>query len=190
LLQNEEGIQIVGEAGDWVQTLYGIRQWSPDVILVDAALPVIDEMRTVVENNQTKPLILTDDSDDEMILDCLRAGVRGYLNKNAKAVDLMKAIRTVNEGEMWVERKVVTKFVECHAARDKIDDEPATKEKVSSREREVLRLLSEGCTNKEIAEKLFLSEKTVKNHLNSIFKKLKVSRRLEAVLVALKKGLC
>lgn len=192
LLENKEGIEIVGEPVNGIQMINVIRQCKPDVALVDAALPEIEGIQFIlmVEDDGTKSLILANGTDDDVILGFLRAGVRGYLKKNATVTELIKAIRTINDGEMWVERKIVTKFVESQISQDKGNLQDGMKETLSQREREVLSLLSEGLSNGEIAEKLFISEKTIKNHLNTIFKKLNVKGRFEAVLVGLKKGLC
>ena len=135
--------------------------------------------------------MLNADLDEEMIFKGLRAGAKGYISKSASVSNLIKAIKAVHQGELWVERKLIARFFEGEAdASYKADKrkEPM-EEQLTTREEEVLRCLTMGWTNKEIAEALFISEKTVKCHLNSIFRKLNVSRRLQAILYALKKGL-
>jgi len=135
--------------------------------------------------------MLTVANDEAMILKALKAGAKGYLSKDVGISDLIKAIQAVHQGELWVERKLMARFFEGEAIADPKGEDRSgkTKEGLTPREQEVLRFLTKGTTNKEIAKALFISEKTVKSHLNSIFRKLKVSRRLQAILYAIRRGL-
>ncbi len=149
-------------------------------------LPVIRE-----KSPKTKVLMLAANKDEAKIFKAMKAGAKGYVSKDVSISDLLKAIQTVHKEELWIERKLMARFFDREAAHNpKKEAEPAkAKGVLTSREKEVLSLLSTGRTNKEIAKALFISEKTVKSHLNSIFRKLKVSHRLQAILHALNRGL-
>ena len=126
-----------------------------------------------------------------MVFKALKAGAKGYISKDISISDLIKAIQTVHVGELWVERKLIARFIdeEFFSAPLEKDRLEAMKDELTPRELEVLSILSKGSTNKEIAKALFISEKTVKSHLNSIFKKLKVTQRLQAILYTIRGGL-
>jgi len=172
-----------------------ISELKPDIVLLDIIMPEMDGIKVLPaireKSPKTKALMLTVAKDEAMIFKALKAGAKGYLSKDVSISDLIKAIQAVHQGELWVERKLMARFFEGEAIADpKGEGRPGKKkEGLTSREQEVLRILSKGSTNKEIAKALFISEKTVKSHLNSIFKKLNVSRRLQAILYAIKRGL-
>jgi RNA polymerase sigma factor (sigma-70 family) len=140
---------------------------------------------------KTKTLILASNKDEEKIFQSLKIGAKGYLSMDSSASDLTKAIKAVQRGELWMERKLMSKFFENEASHNsnEANSQKKTLEGLTPREQEVLRHLAAGLSNKEIADDLFISEKTVKSHLNSIFKKLNVTRRLQAILYAINKGL-
>jgi len=194
-LRQEKGIEIVGEAGNGLQAIDVISDLKPDIVLLDIIMPEMNGIKVLPaireKSPKTKALMLTVAKDEAMILKALKAGAKGYLSKDVGISDLIKAIQAVHQGELWVERKLMARFFEGESIADpKDDDRPGkTKEGLTPREQEVLRLLTKGSTNKEIAKALFISEKTVKSHLNSIFRKLKVSRRLQAILYAIRRGL-
>jgi len=194
-LRQETGIEVVGEAGNGLQTIDVISDLKPDIVLLDIIMPEMDGIKVLPaireKSPKTKALMLTVAKDEAMILKALKAGAKGYLSKDVGISDLIKAIQAVHQGELWVERKLMARFFEGEPIADpKGEDRPGkTKEGLTQREQEVLRLLTKGSTNKEIAKALFISEKTVKSHLNSIFRKLKVSRRLQAILYAIRRGL-
>jgi len=193
ILSQEERIQILAESETGHQLVTQIAELKPDVVLLDFNMPDMDKLELIaaVRDNGAKPLALTaEEADEDKILESLKAGAWGHLSKNTTRQVLIKAIEAVHRGEMWVERKMICRVFERELVPDSDDkmDQDQSKE-LSPREHEVLGFLVKGFTNKEIAEKLFVSEKTVKNHLNSIFKKLSVSGRLKAILYALKRGL-
>jgi NarL family two-component system response regulator LiaR len=192
VLSREKNIQIVGEATSGPETLDVIGDLKPDVLLIDYFMPGVDGVEAippVIEKSpNTKILMLTLRMDEAVIFEALKAGAKGYISKNASISDLVKAIQTVHEGELWVERKMISTFFEQDGAGRK-DQGDTPKDGLTEREQEVLMCLTSGTTNKEIAAALSISEKTVKSHLNSIFRKLHVSRRLEAILYAINKGL-
>ena len=194
ILTQQEEFKIVGETTNTTETICAVRDMRPDVALLDFTLletggtGVIPSIKK--ESPQTKSIMLLSSRNESMILDALRAGARGYLPRGAGVVELVKAIQAVHQGDLWVERKLISKFFDGALASDFREDleERKTKEGLTLREHEVLGCLTKGWTNKEIAQTLFISEKTVKTHLNSIFRKLNVTGRLQAILYAMDKG--
>ena len=195
ILREEKDIEIVGEAVNGLQTINVVNDLKPDVVLLDIKMPEMDGIQVIPPIRQkspnTKALMLTAAMDEAKIFKSLKAGAKGYLSKDASVCDLTKAIKAVHQGELWIERKLMSRFFDHEAIADSqgANSRGKTKEGLTPREQEVLGLLTTGCTNKEIAQDLFISEKTVKTHLNSIFRKLKVTRRLQAILYAISKGL-
>ncbi len=194
-LRQEKSIEVVGEAGNGLQAIDVISDLKPDIVLLDIIMPEMDGIKVLPaireKSPKTKALMLTVAKDEGMILKALKAGAKGYLSKDVGISDLIKAIQAVHQGELWVERKLMARYFEGEAIADPKGEDRSgkTREGLTPREQEVLRLLSKGSTNKELAKTLFISEKTVKSHLNSIFRKLKVSRRLQAILYAIRQGL-
>jgi DNA-binding NarL/FixJ family response regulator len=198
ILGQEEGIQIVGEAVNGLQTISVVNELKPDVVLLDITIAKINGTQVVLpireKSPKTKALMLTAASDEAMIFNSLKAGAKGYLSKDSSVSDLTKAIKAVHRGELWIERKLMSRFFDQEAIADSKGRNPhvrtkETKEGLTPREQEVLSHLATGCTNKEIAQDLFISEKTVKTHLASIFRKLNVTHRLQAILCAIGEGL-
>ena len=195
ILSNEGNFEIVGEATNGLQTIDMISNLKPDVVLLDINMPELDGIKVLPlikrKSPGTKALMLTASKDEATIVKALKAGAKGYLSKNASTSCLIKAIKVVHKDELWVERKLVARFFDGVSGTDlgSEDRQNNTKEDLTPREQDVLSFLIKGHTNKEIAQNLFISEKTVKSHLNKIFKKLDVSRRLEAILRAIKLGL-
>jgi two-component system NarL family response regulator len=195
ILHQEKGIKIVGEAVNGPQAISVVHDLKPDVVLLDISMPEMNgiEVLPVIkkESPKTKPLMLTASVDEAKIFKALKAGAKGYMSKDASVPDLIKAIQAVQRGELWVQRRLLSRFFDEEAEADPRGNRQheTTEEDLSPREQEVLRCLVSGCTNKEIAEQLFISEKTVKTHLNNIFRKLRVTRRLHAILYAINRGL-
>ncbi len=194
-LHKEKGIKIVGEAADVPQAIEAISNLKPDVALLEIGLSDTDgtEILPAIRENslKTKALMLASNKDDAVIFNVLKAGAKGYVSKDVSISVLIKAIQTIHKGELWVERRQMARFFDKESVVNPgRGAQPAKKKEVlTRREKEILSILSSGCTNKEIAKALFISEKTVKSHLNSIFKKLNVSRRLQAILYAVNRGL-
>lgn len=195
VLSGEKSIQIVGEATNGPETIDAVSELKPDVVFLDIFMPEIDGTEIIQplreKSPKTKALILTFVMDEAIIFKFLKAGAKGYISKNASISDLIKAVQAVHRGELWVERKMLSRFFDEEAVMESGEEtqQGKTKEGLTPREQEVLRCLTTGCTNKEIGETLFISEKTVKCHMNSIFRKLNVTRRLQAILCAVNKGL-
>jgi len=195
ILAREKRFDIVGEASNGIQAIDVISDLKPDIALLDISMPGmggIEVLPIIIQKSPgTKVLMLTATSDDGTILKALKAGARGYLSKDTTSQGLIKSIKIVHKGDMWIERKLVCRIFEENGPVDlnTVVRRKKNKEDLTPREQEVLHILAKGCTNKEIAQDLFISEQTVKSHLNRIFKKLDVSRRLEAILYAIKTNL-
>ena len=198
ILGEEEIVEIVGEAANGVQAIDIITNLKPDVVLLDLAISEIDGIQILTAIKQTSPetkalmFNASVGADEEMIFRSLKLGAKGYLSKNLASCNLIKAIKAVQRGEIWVERKLMSKFFEKEQRNvsSMEDQDKKTKTGLTEREQEVLSVLSKGLTNKEIADSLCISEKTVKTHLNNIFRKLNVTRRLQAILYAISRGIC
>lgn len=194
-MRREGSIKIVGEAANWRQTIDVISDLKPDIVLLDSTMPEMDGIETLPaireKSLKTKALMIKANKNEAVIFKALKEGAKGYLSKDVSISDLIKAIKAVHIGELWVERKLMARFFDREAIADSKEEGRAGRPKkvLTPREKEVLCILTTGCTNKEIAQALFISDKTVKSHLNSIFKKLDVTRRLQAILQAIKQGL-
>ncbi|MHA2284042.1 MAG: response regulator [Promethearchaeota archaeon] len=196
ILSRAKDIKIVGEAANGPQTINVVKDLKPDIVLIDITMIDMDGLEVIQpitqESPKTKALIISVSMDENLIFKALKVGAKGCLSKDADISDLVKAIKAVYKGELWLERKLIARYFEKGANYDikNVDrDKGVLKEDLSPREQEVLSYLTKGMTNKEIAEVLFISDKTVKCHLNSIFKKLNVTRRLQAILYAIHHGL-
>lgn len=195
ILRREGSIKIVGEAVNMRQTIDVIGNLKPDIILLDGAMPSMDGIEILPaireKSLKTKALMITANKDEAMIFKALKGGAKGFLSKDVSISDLIKAIQAVHNGEVWLERKLMARYLEGEALANSRGESQAGSQKkgLTPREKEVLCLLTTGCTNKEIATALFISEKTVKSHLNSIFRKLDVTRRLQAILYAINRGM-
>ena len=195
ILNEEKCFEIVGEANNGFQAIDVISDLKPDVVLLNINLPGLDGVQLIPIIKQkspgTKALMLTSSEDEAKILKALQAGAKGYLSKDTSTSSLIKAIKVVHKDQLWVQRKLVARFFngDFNDDLDRDSQQKNTKEILTAREQEVLSQLIKGLTNKEIGNELFISEKTVKSHLNKIFRKLNVSRRLQAILHAIKLGL-
>jgi len=197
LLKANNEFEIVGSATNDFQTIDLSGNLKPDILLLDMSILEINgcEFISLIKQKSanTKILILNVEEDESLILESLKAGAKGYLSKHSRTPDLFKAMKVISCNELWLERKMMCRFFNEDFAllNDKsnrhVDDKKHSQ--LSPREKEVLQFLAKGCSNKEIAQCLIISEKTVKTHLNKIFKKLKVNRRLEAILLSIKSGL-
>jgi len=190
LLELDGDICVVGEAGNGEICLEVIEEKKPDVVLLDINMPVMDglEMLEVLrksDNRNQKVLILTIHDEIEYLLRAIKIGVEGYVLKDADSSVLKKAINAVVAGETYIDYTMVPLLNESKAKNILVQETDA----MTRREIEVLKLLAEGLFNKEIAYKLSISEKTVKNHVSSIFKKIGVSDRTQAAVYAIKNNI-
>ena len=195
-VENEKLIEVIAEANNLRQAIDVAREHKPDVMVIDLVLPVLDIDEIIADIRQayqdTRVLIVSSGLDEDDLQSMIKAGARGYLSKRQSSkTDLLNAIKVVHRGEFWIERKMTARLLDGEFNnKSKTDDHGQNpKELLTAREREVLGYLAKGCSNKEIACALFISDKTVKCHINNIFNKLNVSRRIEALLFAIKHGL-
>lgn len=192
LLEREEDFEVIGEAGDGEQAVELATQLKPDVVIMDVAMPKlsgIEATRQIKEVlSSVAVLVLTGYDYDEYILSLMEAGAAGYLLKSVSGDELINAIRAVHTGEPVLHPVVIRKLM-THlkpSAGKPAGGRPF--DLLSEREMEVLRLAAKGMSNKDIAEELFISVRTVQAHLRSIFNRLAVGSRSEAILYCLKKG--
>jgi DNA-binding NarL/FixJ family response regulator len=195
MLNVQPGLDVVGEAGNGEEALQLAARLRPDVVLMDLRMPVLDGVAATRQLRLSRPecrvIMLTTFDDDEYVFEGLRAGAVGYLLKDVPLARLVEAIRAVSEGESFLEPSVAAKVVaEFARLADLAPRCPETLvEPLSGRERQVLRLLADGRTNKEIAQTLVIAEGTVKNHVTSILNKIGVRDRTQAALKARELGL-
>jgi len=195
LLQLNAEFEVVGEAGNGEEALEKALQLEPDVVLMDIALPKFSGLEVTKHIKEKLPevgvIILSMHDEDEYVIDAVKAGASGYLLKSSSDIDeLFRAIKVVHSGGFMYKPKL-TKKILLQITKEGTAVSPKTDsgfKELSQREIEILQAVSEGKSNKEIAEKLFISEKTVKAHLRSIFRKLDVGDRTQAVAYAMRKG--
>ena len=194
LLSVHPDFDLVGEAGDGAEALKLARSLLPSVVLMDLQMPVLDGVAATRRLHEEQPacrvIVLTTFDDDEMVFDGLRAGAVGYLLKDAPSEKLAEAIRVAARGETFLQPSVAAKVVAEFARLTRKTVAPQSLiEPLSEREREILRLIASGASNREIAGTLFLAEGTVKNHVTNILGKLAVRDRTQAAIKAKDSGL-
>jgi len=195
LLELERDIELVGEASNGQEMLKMLKKTGPDVILMDIGMPEMDGVTATYKVKKilshTNIIILTVYEDKAHIFEAIKAGAIGYLLKDASINELLEAIRRVYKGEALIQPIIATKVLKEFAMLDKRKVKEGDKfySDLTERENEVLRLIALGGTNKEIAKKLGITEKTVKNHISNIFQILHVNNRTQAALYAIDKKL-
>ena len=192
LLEDEKGLEVVGEASNGEEVIQLVGEVKPDVILMDVAMPKLNGIEATrqikIISPNTNVLILSAYDDDEYVFALLKAGANGYLLKNVSGSELVRAIKAVYKGDPVLNPVVAKKVVNYfRLGENKIPTADDTT-KLSERELSIIRLAAKGLTNKDIAEDLHLSYRTVEGHLRDIFNKLGVGSRTEAVLQGLKMG--
>jgi DNA-binding NarL/FixJ family response regulator len=190
LIELEDDIQVVSQAGDGLEALEGICAYNPDVVLLDINMPNMNGLQVLQEIKRrdidTKVLVLTIHNEVEYLYKAVEIGVQGYVLKDSESDVLISAIRAINNGDSYIQPNMASLLFRKMNSKDNtnnnIDD-------LTRREIEVLKLITEGLLNKEIAYSLSISEKTVKNHVSNIFKKINVSDRTQAAVYAIKKNI-
>ncbi len=190
LLSTEPDIDVVGEAGDGAEALAQAEALRPDIILMDLVMPTLDGIeatrRVTTQQPSVRVLVLTSFAADDKVFPAIKAGALGYILKDSGPEDLVQAIRQVHRGEPTLEPEIARKLLFELARPPK---QPPTPDPLTGRELDVLRLLAQGKSNREIAEDLVLAEMTVRTHVSNILGKLHLANRTQAALYALKEGL-
>ena len=193
ILAQADGIEVVARLDGGTDLVRTVEQHAPDVVVTDLTMPGLDGVTATRQLLQARPglpiLVLTMHEDDEHVLAAMRAGARGYLVKGADGEEIVRAVRTVAAGGAVYGGSVARRIVAFYAGRDTESPAQRAFPELTTREREVLDLLAVGCRNHEIARRLGMSEKTVRNHVSQVLAKLQVADRTAAALKAREAGL-
>jgi two-component system, NarL family, nitrate/nitrite response regulator NarL len=205
LLALEEDFEVVAQASDGRQVLDIIQQVEPDILLLDLKMPGLDGLATLQRlqssKSKTRVIVLTASDDKNEFVQAMKLGTSGIVLKQTATELLIKSIRKVHAGEIWLDSHTTAEVIRRFVSADEVPSGPAPsapssssprereRSPLSQREREIVALVAQGFKNKEMAEKMFISEQTVKNHLHNIFDKLGVSDRLELALYAIHNNL-
>ena len=203
LLALEDDFEVVAQAQDGRQVLEVLHQLEPDILLLDLKMPGLDGLQTLqrlqVAKGKTRVIVLTASDDKNEFVQAMKLGTSGIVLKQTATDQLIKSIRKVHVGEIWLDSHTTAAVIRQFVANEDAAPPPQPlsgapprereRSPLSQREREIVALVAQGFKNKEMAEKMFISEQTVKNHLHNIFDKLGVSDRLELALYAIHNNL-
>ena len=191
LIQPQPDMVVVGEARDGMEAVEMARELEPDIILMDMVMPRQSGLEAIqqlkLENNPARILILSSFAEDKQIFPAMKSGAMGYLLKDTSPRNLLRAIRDVHSGQSSLHPTIARKIIAELSSPS--TDQPTAKDLLTERELEVLKLVAQGNTNQEIAEKLTVSDRTVGKHVGSILGKLHLANRTQAALYALREGL-
>jgi DNA-binding NarL/FixJ family response regulator len=191
VLNSQPDMTVIAQAENGLEAVKLAQKHQPDIVLLDINMPELDGViaaqRITAELPETGIIILTMYRRDDYVFEAIKAGARGYLLKEAELEDLLAAIRTVAQGEAVIDPAIAMRVL-AELRQPKKTKKPA-ESGLNERDLEILRLLVEGLSNQDIANRLFISEKTVRNRLSLIFRKLHLENRTQAALYALKEGL-
>ena len=187
LIELEDDIIVVAQAGNGSEAIEKIVEYKPDIVLLDINMPELSGLEVLVylRDNEinTNVIIVTVHNEVEYLYKAVDIGVKGYVLKDSESDILIRAVRSVHEGETYIQPNMASLLFK---KMNNEDSNNAHNSRLTKREIEVLKLITEGMLNKEIAHKLCISEKTVKNHVSNIFKKIEVSDRTQAAVFAIK----
>lgn len=193
ILELEDDITVIAQASNGEEAINIARTEQPDVILMDINMPGMNGLEAIKEMKDekisSKIIVLTIHEDRDYLFKTLHMGAEGYVLKDADPNILIEAIRSVNTGQSYIQANMTKELVKEFKRVTHNNKEKSKPNNLTSREIEVLELIAEGMINREIAQKLFISEKTVKNHISNIFKKINVSDRTQAAVFAIKNQL-
>lgn len=193
LLETQEDMAVVGEAADGTAAIQLARELHPDVLLMDIAMPGLNGLEATRhvrrEAPQTQVLVLTMHENERYFYEALRAGASGYVVKGAPPVDLLAAIRAVAQGQAYLQPSLARTLLDDYVKRTREGEDREQYDRLTDREREVLRLIAEGQTAKEVADLLGISANTVERHRANIMAKLDLHTRAALVKYAIRKGL-
>jgi len=185
-----DDIEILGEASEGKEAIEKVQELAPDVVLMDIAMPGMDGLeatrRIRKKNPAVKVIIITQHDNREYILSCIKAGAAGFVPKRALGSELLAAIRAVSKGDSFLYPSAASALIKDYLQQAKGED---PYDHLTDREREILKLIAEGRTSREIAEVLFISLKTVQGHRTKIMEKLDIHKQSELIKYALRKGL-
>jgi NarL family two-component system response regulator LiaR len=187
-----DDITVIGEAQDGRQAVELVRTLNPDVVLMDLVMPHMDGITAIEQVRSlrlpTKVIALTSFSEDDKVFPAIQAGAESYLLKDVSPEDLAEAIRAVHRGEARLHPDITRKLMQ-QVSQIRAESQNNSLNELTEREKEVLRMVAQGCNNREIAQKLFISEKTVKTHVSNILGKLNLEQRTQLVIYAIKNKL-
>ncbi len=190
ILELEKDIAVTAQAANGEEAIEMARLHKPDIILMDINMPRMSGLQAIKElkkdNSSTKIIVLTIHEDREYLFKTLQMGAEGYVLKDAEPSVLIEAIRNVNKGQTYIQSYMTGELVKEFNRMTLHEKEKYEENNLTAREIEVLELIADGMINKEIAKELYISEKTVKNHVSNIFKKINVSDRTQAAIYAFK----
>jgi two-component system, NarL family, response regulator DegU len=189
---SDEGFDVVGEAENGEEAVRLVQELQPDVVLMDVTMPEmggVDATRAIrTDGGPTRVIMLTMHADKEVLADAIRAGASGYLVKDCSTDEVADAVRIAAKGEMALSPALAATMLD-EVRRLDAPTTPEDDRVITKREEEVLQLIADGCSTPEVAERLYISQKTVKNHLASIYQKLDARDRTQAVLQAVRMGI-
>jgi NarL family two-component system response regulator LiaR len=192
LLEDEQGFKIVGEASNGEEVVEMVTELKPDVVVMDIAMPKLNGIEATRQIKLIYPLtgvlILSAYDDDEYVFALLKAGAAGYLLKSVGGDELVRAIRAIHNGEPVLDPGIAKKVLNYFKLPEKAPAIKTDSEQLTGRELDIIKLAAKGLTNKDIADRLHLSYRTVEGHMRGIFNKLGIGSRTEAVLYGLKNG--
>lgn len=191
LLELEEDFEVVGQASNGMETIERVKELNPDVLLLDINMPVMNGIKALKKLKEdgmtTKVIILTIHEDREYLLETMQIGAAGYILKDSDSASFFKAIRDAYNGESYIQPKLAAELIKEFNRPRNLKNKGENE--LTQREYEVIALIAEGLNNKDIADRLFISEKTVKNHVSNIFRKINVSDRTQAAIYAYKNNI-